>query len=86
MSNPGGSGVLYLVCQHPKIQDILPFAYPEPPHIGQLHDSLLTEPSAGIRSSDTSLCKTRPAALAVQPAQSTPNTRQRAPAPHSTLL
>lgn len=86
MPNPRGSGVLFLNCQHPKIQDILPFTYPEPPHIGQLHAPLHPGPSTGIRSSDTSPCKTRPTSWAVQPAQSTFDTYQWAPAPYSTLL
>lgn len=86
MPNPEGSGVLFLGCQHPKIQGILLFTYPEPPHVGQLRASLPPEPSAGIWNSDTSPCKTRPEAPAAQPAQSTSNTYQQAPAPYSTVL
>lgn len=64
MLNPGGNEVLFLGCQHLKIQDILPFTYPQPPHAGQLCACLPPGPSAGIRSSDTFPCKTRPRAAA----------------------
>lgn len=36
MPNPGGNEVLFLGSQHLKIQDILPFTYPQPPHVGPL--------------------------------------------------
>lgn len=36
MPNPRGNEVLFLGCQHLKIQDILPFTFPQPPHVGQL--------------------------------------------------
>lgn len=64
MPNPGGNEVLFLGCQHLKIQDILPFTYPQPPQVGPLRGCLSPGPSAGIRSSDTFPCKTRPTAPA----------------------
>lgn len=34
MPNPGGNEVLFLGCQRLKVQDILPFTYPQPPQVG----------------------------------------------------
>lgn len=44
MPNPGGNEVLFLGCQHLKIQDILPLTYTQPPHVGQLWACLPPDP------------------------------------------
>lgn len=61
------------------MQDILLWAYPEPPHAGQLHTSPPPRPSSGIGRSDTSPCKMSPTASSEHtqriPAGSSPPTQ-----------
>lgn len=44
MPNPGSNKILFLGCQHLKIQDILPFTYTQPPLVGQLCACLSPDP------------------------------------------